>query len=212
MSPHGPANPDTPGAPPIGGRPARPGRRGMRGGGRNRQTTALDGDRQAAGAPGTPDTVRGGIRPRARATCGFFRMDPAFRIGTASSRWRTRRTLGYEWRIGTMADDEISDIREDAGEIRGLVVSLTDLAELTGYHRDTISSWISKRSLLVIRGGRRGIDCQIDVRAFLDWREAEARAEATKRAPSSRPPPSTAGPASRTQTRSRRRWTASSGL
>ncbi|MFC6392380.1 hypothetical protein ACFQDP_24055 [Methylorubrum zatmanii] len=65
----------------------------------------------------------------------------------------------------------------------GKVVSITELAALTGYHRDTISDWVKRWGLPVVRGGAHGIEYQIDVRAFVDWPEAQAKAEALKNAP-----------------------------
>ncbi|MBI1689520.1 helix-turn-helix domain-containing protein [Methylorubrum sp. DB1722] len=71
----------------------------------------------------------------------------------------------------------------DAAGATGKVVSITELAALTGYHRDTISDWCKRRGLPVVRGGAHGIEYQIDVRAFVEWREAQAKAEALKNAP-----------------------------
>lgn len=65
----------------------------------------------------------------------------------------------------------------------GKVVSISELSALTGYHRDTISDWCKRKGLPVVRGGPHGIEYHIDVRAFLDWREAQAKADAAKHLP-----------------------------
>ncbi len=66
----------------------------------------------------------------------------------------------------------------------GRVVSLTDLADLTGYHRGTISDWITKKRMPVVRGGRHGVEYQISVREFVEWREKQASAESALKATS----------------------------
>ncbi|UYW24810.1 helix-turn-helix domain-containing protein [Methylorubrum extorquens] len=51
-----------------------------------------------------------------------------------------------------------SSVNADAAGATGKVVSITELAALTGYHRDTISDWCKRRGLPVVRGGAHGIE------------------------------------------------------
>ncbi|KQU17530.1 hypothetical protein ASG63_08445 [Methylobacterium sp. Leaf94] len=65
----------------------------------------------------------------------------------------------------------------------GRLVNLSDLADLTGYDRDTIASWIDKRGLPIEQGGSAGVGYAISVRRFIEWKEAQARDEERSKAP-----------------------------
>ncbi|GJD97467.1 hypothetical protein [Methylobacterium iners] len=64
----------------------------------------------------------------------------------------------------------------------GRLFSLVDLADLTGVHRDTLSAWVQK-GMPTVRGGRHGVAYQVDIRAYLAWREEQIRTDAIKNAP-----------------------------
>jgi len=66
---------------------------------------------------------------------------------------------------------------------KGRVVNIVELAEITGYHRDTLSEWIRRKGLPVEKDGWHGVGYHIDVRKFIDWRETQARTDAVKNAP-----------------------------
>ena len=65
---------------------------------------------------------------------------------------------------------------------RGRTYSITELAEMTGWHRDTIADWLRRRDnpLPYEAGGRHGVEYQISLRRFVEWREDLARQEGLK--------------------------------
>lgn len=65
---------------------------------------------------------------------------------------------------------------------RGRTYSITELAEMTGCHRYTISDWIRRKvdPLLYEAGGRHGVEYQISLRRVIEWREDLARQEGMK--------------------------------
>ena len=57
----------------------------------------------------------------------------------------------------------------------GKAVSVTELAQLTGVHRDTISAWLRKGCPYLEKADKRnGKNWLLDVRAVMEWREKEA--------------------------------------
>lgn len=67
---------------------------------------------------------------------------------------------------------------------RGRTYSITELADMTGWHRDTISDWCRRREnpLPYESGGRHGVEYQISLRRFVEWREKVATAEGALKA------------------------------
>ena len=162
------------------------------------------------GTPEAPCGVRGGIRPRAFATCENFLDHPAFRIriGAKGLTGQADAVDGMR-KSGAMSeggsrnasrpkrldpilaaasgfpagDPPVAGIR-DRDAPPGHVVSLSDLSDLTGYDRDTLKAWIDKRDMPIQSGGSAGVPYGISVRRFIEWREAAAREEERKKAPS----------------------------
>lgn len=66
----------------------------------------------------------------------------------------------------------------------GRLVSISELADLTGYDRDTIAGWIDRRGLPIETGGSAGVAYAISVRRFVEWKEGQARDEERKKSPS----------------------------
>lgn len=73
-------------------------------------------------------------------------------------------------------------LAEAEGAPRGRTYSIIELAEMTGYHRDTISDWIRRKDnpLPYETGGRHGVEYQISLRRLMEWREDLARQEGMK--------------------------------
>ena len=77
------------------------------------------------------------------------------------------------------AEAPVAGIRASAG---GASYSITELAEATGWHRDTISDWTRRKEhpLPVEAGGRNGVEYRINLRRLIEWREELARQEGMK--------------------------------
>ena len=62
---------------------------------------------------------------------------------------------------------------------KGGVYSITALAEMAGFHRDTISDWTRRKEnpLPTVSGGSHGVEYRISLRCLIEWREDQARVE-----------------------------------
>ena len=78
--------------------------------------------------------------------------------------------------------DAIRDAELRSGK-SSRVVSISDLSSLTGYDRGTISRWVEKGLPVEGKGSKGSI--LIDVRALIEWREAQAAAEERRKVPES---------------------------
>lgn len=74
-----------------------------------------------------------------------------------------------------------SPLRPPTGD-KGGVYSITALAEMTGFHRDTISDWTRRKEnpLPTVSGGSHGVEYRINLRRLIDRREDQARVEGAK--------------------------------
>ena len=70
----------------------------------------------------------------------------------------------------------------NADTSRGAVYSITALAEMTGFHWDTISDWTCRKEnpLPTVSGGSHGVEYRISLRRLMEWREEIARQEEMK--------------------------------
>lgn len=70
----------------------------------------------------------------------------------------------------------------NADTSRRTVYSITALAEMTGYHRNTISDWTRRKEnpLPTVSGGSHGVEYRISLRRLMEWREEIARQEGIK--------------------------------
>ncbi len=84
--------------------------------------------------------------------------------------------------IKAIADRAEGIASSPATDAKGETVSVDELHRLTGYDRGTIRDWIDDG--LPAGTGSRGIPYSINVRAFIEWRVAQAVAKAKPALPS----------------------------
>lgn len=133
------------------------------------------------GSPGPWRNLRGGIRPQLLATCEIFWEASAFRIRCGAKPLTRRGNPPLECGVDPVVTGRPNPAA-NADAAGGRTYSITELAEMTGWHRDTISDWTRRKEnpLPTVSGGSHEVEYRISLRRLIDWREDQARVEGAK--------------------------------